>query len=293
MKHLLSIKDLSKDDILHLIDLSLRFKNSEIGFYTKAPRNIVKIFLEPSTRTSLSFEVACKKLNIHCSNLDLSQSSISKGETLQDTFLNLEALGFEGAIVRLKEEKLLKEISEKTNLSLISAGEGRLHHPSQAILDALTIYEEFKTLDNLRIGIVGDINHSRVASSFLDLMSFFDSKVLVYQPEMFGEIRSNKFISGEFSEIYKKSDVVMMLRNQFERHVDLNINKESFLKDFGLNDERLELLKNKAIIMHPGPMNIGVEISKKASQSKKSRILTQVQNGVFARMAILKEVLRG
>ncbi len=293
MKDFLSLKGLKKEEIMNLIDLALRFKKSEIGFYSKAPKNIIKVFLEPSTRTSLSFEVAAKNLGINISQIDSGNSSISKGESLLDTFLNLEALGFEAAIIRIKEEGLLKDLSEKLNLKIICAGEGRLNHPSQGLLDGLTIFEEFNSLDGLKIGVVGDINHSRVASSLVDLFENFDSDINVFQPLEFGDLRDQKFQQIDLNQLYESSDAVILLRNQFERHGKELINKEKYLDLYGLNSKRLELLKQSAIIMHPGPMHIGVEISKEAIEDSRSRIYQQVKNGVFARMAILKEVFHG
>ncbi len=293
MRNFLSIKNLTKEDLLHLIDLSAKFKNGDIGLYSKKSKHVLKLFLEPSTRTALSFEIACKNLGVNFSILDLEDSSLTKGESILETLKNVHALGFEAAIIRIKEEGILADIADTLDISLINAGEGKIEHPSQALLDAITIHNEFKSLDGLKIGIIGDINHSRVASSNVDLLSKFDSEVSVFQPSEFGPLNDSKFTSEDVDLIYKNSDVIMVLRNQFERHQNIDVSKDQYLEKYGLNIKRLENLKKDAIVMHPGPFNRGIEICDEVLTHEKCRFYKQVENGVYARMAILKEVLNG
>ncbi len=293
MKNFLSIKSLSKEDLDHLIVLARKFKNGDIGLYSKKSKHVLKLFLEPSTRTALSFEIACKNLGVNFSILDLEDSSLTKGESILETLKNVHALGFEAAIIRIKEEGILADIADTLDISLINAGEGKIEHPSQALLDAITINDEFKGLNGLKIGIIGDINHSRVASSNVDLLSKFDSEVRVFQPSEFGELNDQKYKPEDVDSIYKNSDVVMVLRNQYERHQNIDVSKDQYLEKYGLNIKRLQNLKKGSIVMHPGPFNRGVEICDEVLTHDKCRFYKQVENGVYARMAILKEVLNG
>jgi len=293
MKNFLTIKEFNKSDLVDLITLAKKFKSGDIGFYSKKTIHVLKLFLEPSTRTALSFEIACKNLGINFSILDLEDSSLTKGESILETLKNVHSLGFNAAIIRIKEEGILSEIAGTLDMSIINAGEGQLEHPSQALLDAITINDEFQTLDGLKIGIVGDINHSRVASSNVDLLSKFDSEVRVFQPSEFGELNDSKYILEDLERIYAKSDVVMVLRNQFERHKNIEVSKNEYLEKYGLNRKRLKNLKKDSIIMHPGPFNRGIEICDDVLTHEKCRFYKQVENGVYARMAILKEVLNG
>jgi len=295
MNQFLSIRDLTREQVTSLIELAFKFKSRNIGFYGDREKSVLFLFLEPSTRTKLSFQVACQRCGLNILEADPSRSSLTKGETLFDMLKNVEALGAEVAIVRLSEENELRQLARDLKIKIISAGEGKKEHPSQALLDAMTIYENFKTLDGLKISIIGDVKHSRVAHSLMDLFSLFNSELRVFSPPEFGEVRLPypQCEKVSLEEAYSNSDILILLRNQLERHSEEIIDKESYLENYGLNQTRLATMKQHSIIMHPGPFQRGVELCPSVLEDQRVKIFEQVKNGVFARMAILKEVLDG
>ncbi|MCB9092011.1 MAG: aspartate carbamoyltransferase catalytic subunit [Halobacteriovoraceae bacterium] len=296
IKNLLSIKDLSKDLILEILERAIYFENHFLDSQNFFSDHIVaNLFFEPSTRTALSFELAAKNLGIRTLSLQTSSSSVQKGESLLDTLLTIQSMGVNASVVRLKEENILREVSAELSMKLINAGEGTIEHPTQALLDALTIYKEFGTLEGKNITIIGDINHSRVASSVIDLFALFDMTVGLFIPEEFGSLnrpwKNVKLLP--LDDAIKDSDVLICLRNQLERHEKTYISPEEFHKKYGINAERLKAFADTSIIMHPGPYNREVEISSEALLDSRCRIQQQVQNGVYTRMAVIEGVLNG
>lgn len=268
------------------MDQSLYFSQNPLQLTTK-PFHVASLFFENSTRTRCSFEIATHNLGHHFLHFPIESSSLKKGETLLDTLKMLAMMGTKAAIIRHSDNSLLHEITPHSPLSLINAGSGTRHHPTQALLDMMTIYQEKKTLDNLHIVICGDIKHSRVAKSHIDLWKNFNSQISFCGPSA---LQIND--SQDFSTALKTADVVIMLRMQFERHEMLNIDTAHYNQHFGLNAHNVDLLKKDAIILHPGPYNIGIEITQDIVNHPKSRILKQVENGVYMRMSVLDFLLK-
>lgn len=289
MKHFLGIQNHSRDELKQLLDKSFFFKKFP-NQQTIRDRFVANLFFESSTRTKLSFEVAAKKLGANVLNFEPGSSSLTKGESPEDTLNTLSALGVECVAVRHNDDNLLDEIASKVNLSLINAGAGKNEHPSQALLDAMTIHQEFNRLEGLTVSIIGDINHSRVAFSNYHFLTKFGANVIFSGPQ---NLMPNYGNVLPLEEAIRESDVVMMLRVQFERHLDTSPEKQSYLQNFGLTNKRMNLLKPKSIVMHPAPINRGIEIADELVNHPSSRIFKQMENGVYARMAILDTLMNG
>ena len=297
MKHLTSLKELSKDEILELLDLADNFIDSE-GFIRRDPlfpdKKVVNIFCEPSTRTKISFEIAASNLGCQVIDFDVGSSSLEKGETLKDTIDNLSKMNINLCVLRHKDSVIHNLIDQTESMVFVSGGEGAISHPSQGLLDIMTIRHR-KDLDNSNILIIGDLDHSRVFQSFVDGMSNFDSKITLCGPK---ELCKNIIDTSSFNyeedlnKALKDQDVVMTLRIQHERFEDKKeLNKESYLSNYQINKEKLEIANDDCIVMHPGPVNQGIEISETVYNSENSVILDQVANGVAMRMAILIKYL--
>ncbi len=275
------IATMSSKQIMKIINSAIKFKN---GKKVHLNKSIANIFLEPSTRTLISYQKAQNNLQMETYNVNISNSSLKKGETLEDTLFNLEAIGINYFVIRSSQEEYWKSFAKKH--SIINAGDGRKNHPSQALLDAMTIYEHFGTLENLKILVVGDIKHSRVFHSNKELLKKFNSTVDYIGPKGI----SDKQL--ELSSIISEYDVVMFLRIQHERH-ESKKNFELYNNQYGLNDDTVKKMKEGSIFMHPGPVNRDVEItSNLLYDHPKNKILVQAKNGVFVRMAILEEICK-
>ena len=300
MRHFIDINQLDKDELLTFLATAQGFLNDNLTTVTTplAGKVIATLFFEPSTRTRCSFEIAAVKLGAHVLNLDAGTSSLMKGETELDTVLNLEAMGVDGFIIRHKQNGLVEQIAKHVNPStvIINAGCGTLQHPSQAILDMLTIQQTFPHWNEITVAIIGDLAHSRVAhSDIAALLTLGVKKIsLIAPPELMPTITLPPSIrlTDSIEDGLTGADVVMTLRVQHERMTQNNINVSVFQKQYQLTESLLNIAAPNAIVMHPGPVNRGVEISDEVLTGQQSVILNQVRNGVAARMAILIHVFQ-
>ena len=307
MKHLLSISDLSKPEAISILDTATELARVSDGAVKKLPtlrgRTIVNLFAEDSTRTRISFEAAAKRLSADVINFSAKGSSLSKGESLKDTAMTLQAMGADAVVIRHPASGAAQRLadSEWMSGSVVNAGDGTHEHPSQALLDAFTIRKHLgmggSDLAGLNVAIVGDILHSRVARSNVLLLSMLGAKVTLVAPPTLLPVGIQNWpatVSYDFDAVIPHVDVVMMLRVQQERMSDLFFpNAREYSRYFGLNGERMASMKSGAIVMHPGPMNRGLEISAEVADSARSVITEQVTNGVSVRMAILYVLLAG
>lgn len=307
MKHLLSINDLTKSEAINILNTATEIARVSDGPMKKLPtlrgRTIVNLFAEDSTRTRISFEAAAKRLSADVINFSAKGSSVSKGESLKDTAQTLQAMGADAVIIRHSASGAAQRLAdlEWMSGSVVNAGDGTHEHPSQALLDAFTIRKHLgkgqQDLQGLRIAIVGDVLHSRVARSNVLLLTKLGAHVTLVAPPTLLPVGVETWpvdISYDFDEVISHVDVVMMLRIQLERMTDLFFpNAREYSRYFGLTLDRLRSLNPNAIVMHPGPMNRGLEITADAADSARSVIVEQVTNGVSVRMAILYILLAG
>ena len=307
MRHLLSIADLDKVSAINILDTAAELARVSDGAVKKLPtlrgRTIVNLFAEDSTRTRISFEAAAKRLSADVINFSAKGSSLSKGESLKDTAMTLQAMGADAVVIRHSASGAAQRLAdcEWMSGSVVNAGDGTHEHPSQALLDAFTIRKNLgmgsSDLSGLSIAIVGDVLHSRVARSNVLLLSMLGAKVTLVAPPTLVPVGVQSWpveISYDFDAVIPHVDVIMMLRVQQERMTDLFFpNAREYSRYFGLNSERMALMKPGAIVMHPGPMNRGLEISAEVADSSRSVITEQVTNGVSVRMAILYVLLAG
>ncbi|MDD3612304.1 MAG: aspartate carbamoyltransferase catalytic subunit [Eubacteriales bacterium] len=293
MYSLFSTKTLSRGDILSLLNRAQAYIDQ--GTYPLYHGTIATVFAEPSTRTNLSFQMAAQQLGLRVLNFQMDNSSLLKGETLQDTLETLSAMGVDVAVIRAGGNWPETINTDELSIGVINAGSGLHQHPTQALLDALTIQQQFINFNNLKITIVGDIKHSRVARSNLDILSKLGARVLFSGPSDFMDKEVSRLAPWiDFDQAILDSDVIMMLRVQHERHSGhLDFDKVSYHEKYGLTSARVNRMKSNAIFMHPGPVNRDVEIASEVIKHPKSRILTQVQNGVAIRMALLGKCFEG
>ena len=296
-KHLLGIQDLSISDVNYILNEAKQFiklnksKNKKLD--TLRGKTQINLFFEPSTRTQSSFELAGKRLGADVMSMNIVNSAIKKGETLMDTAMTLNAMHPDLIVIRHQDSGACNLLSQKVNCTVINAGDGRREHPTQALLDALTIIEKKGKIQGLRISICGDILHSRVARSNIYLLNMLGAEVNIIAPTNLMPKDIEKFGVNKFSNIregLKDSDIVMMLRLQNERMNSsfLSSNRE-YYEYYGLTPDKLNYAKDDVIIMHPGPMNRGIEIDTNlADDINKSVIQEQVEYGVAVRMACLK-----
>lgn len=294
--HLIGLKDLSKEQIIQLLERAEYWaaRPTEQADILRG-RFVANLFFEASTRTRFSFEVAQKRLGAHVLNFIPETSSTVKGETVYDTIRTLEAMGVEAAVIRTKKEGLLQELAESVDLKLINAGDGTNEHPTQCLLDLLTMKRQFGKLSGLTVAIMGDLRHSRVLGSHLHALPKLGVNLLLSGPATMMPAHIPQGVKiVEMEEAVQTADVVMMLRVQLERHAEsLYLSKEEYHKAHGLTLERAKMMKSGAVIMHPAPVNRGVEIHTDLVECETSLIQTQVTNGVAARMAVLETLLKG
>ena len=306
-RHLLSINDLSASEAIQILNTASELSRISDGPMKKLPtlrgRTVVNLFFEDSTRTRISFESAAKRLSADVINFSAKGSSVSKGESLKDTAQTLQAIGADAVVIRHGASGAAQRLADSgwISASVINAGDGTHEHPTQALLDAYTIRSKFpdlkKDFSGLKVAIVGDILHSRVARSNVLLLTKLGAKVTLIAPPTLIPVGIKDWdvdVSYDFDSAIKKVDVVMMLRVQSERMADSFFPSErEYSRGYGLDIARLNSLKESAIVMHPGPMIRGLEISAESADSHKSVVLAQVSNGVLIRMAVLYQLLGG
>jgi len=302
LKNLLYLKDLRKDEINQLLDLSDHYLNSKSSHEFEnllKNQSIASLFFEPSTRTSASFQVAAKRLGAETIIIDEKKSSATKGETVLDTIRNLEAMGVRAFIIRTGDKDLFRPLINDVSLDthIISAGESSISHPTQGLLDLLTIRQAKGAFEDLKVIIMGDISHSRVARSLAEGLHIMNTRnITLISPEEF-KPEMSFFPSASYEEDPNKglsdADVIVTLRVQKERieSSESNLSLEQYSDEYQLSEDKLELCKPDAIVMHPGPINRGIEISDRVADGKQSVILKQVENGVAMRMAVLTQIL--
>lgn len=294
-KDLLGIKELTTEEIYHILETASGFKDVLLRDIKKVPplrgKTVVNLFFEPSTRTRTSFELAAKRLSADVINFSVATSSVAKGETLKDTALTIKALGADFVVIRHPAAGVPHFLSRILDISIINAGDGSNEHPTQALLDLFTILSHKKKIKGLTIAIIGDIVHSRVARSAIYSLSKLGAHVRVISPPtlMPPEVMNLGIEVYDNLELgLKKADVIMALRLQLERQSKGFLpSLEEYFNLYGLTAERLKVAKEDAIVMHPGPMNRGVEIESEIADGPQSVILEQVTNGLAVRMAVL------
>ena len=294
-KDLLGTKDLSPEEILLILNTAESMKEISSRDIKKVPalrgKTIINLFYESSTRTRTSFEIAGKRLSADVVNISVSTSSVAKGETLRDTAKNLEAMNPDAVVIRHSSSGASEYIAKILRCPVINAGDGAHEHPTQALLDLFTIREKKKELKGLKVSIIGDIAHSRVARSNIYAMNKMGMDVTVSGPSTLIPVDIEKIGVKVVNDVVKAiegADVIIMLRIQLERkEKGLFPSIREYSRLFGLNTEKLKNAKEDVIIMHPGPMNRGVEISADVADGQYSLILDQVTNGVAVRMAVL------
>lgn len=303
-RDLLGIRELSEADIRGILDTAENFREINAREIKKVPtlrgKTVINLFFENSTRTRTSFELAAKRLSADAVNISVSSSSVSKGETLVDTALNLDAMDPDCIVVRHGSAGVPHQLAKVSRAAVVNAGDGANEHPTQALLDAMTIREHKKKIQGLEVAIVGDILHSRVARSNIHLLTKLGAKVRVAGPgtlvpkdfEFFidaggGDERSLQ-VCPHVEDAIQGADVVMILRIQRERQDSAYFpTLREYAVHYGLTNDRLDLAKKDAIVLHPGPMNRGIEIASEVADSSRSLILDQVKYGVAVRMAVL------
>ncbi len=294
-KDLLGTDELEVGEIDHILDTAESFLEVAARPIKKVPtlrgRTVINAFFEPSTRTRTSFEIAAKRMSADAINFGTGSSSLSKGETLLDTVRNLQSMAPDVVVLRHAHPGVPQAVARRVEAGVINAGDGSHEHPTQALLDALTIRQHKGKLDGLRVAIIGDIAHSRVVRSNIHLLQRMGANVVVAGPHTMLPTRPEALgaeVTASLDEALEGADVVMMLRIQLERQSRKAFpTVREYFAMFGLTNERLERANDDVIVMHPGPMNRGVEISSEVADGPFSVILEQVANGVAVRMAVL------
>lgn len=299
LRHLIGMKELTNQQIEVLLDRAQYWAEREgESSAVLSGRFVANLFFEPSTRTRFSFEVAEKRLGAHVLNFSAATSSTTKGETIYDTLSMMEAMGAETAVIRTTQNGLFQELLEKNvGVKLVNGGDGTNEHPTQCLLDLLTMKQDFGKIEGLKVAIIGDLRHSRVLGSHLHALPKLGAELILTAPP--NMMRATEDIPAtakimQIDEAIQTADVVMLLRVQLERHNEqLFESTQSYHEAYGLTLKRELMMKPEAIIMHPGPFNRGVEIDSNLVSHKRSRIVKQVSNGVAVRMAVLESLMNG
>ena len=301
IKHLLSVTQLSPDDIIRVLDTADSFREVGTRVIKKVPalrgRTVVNLFYENSTRTRISFEIAAKRLSADVINFSTGGSSVAKGESLKDTALTLEAMGADAIVIRHPSSGSPTTLSRWVEASVINAGDGTHEHPTQALLDLFTIRDHFPTFGGLRVAIVGDVLHSRVARSNAHALSRMGAEVTLVGPPTLIPRDAEAWgvqVSHDLDDVLPKLDVCYVLRVQRERQRQQFFpSVREYSRLFGLDRRRVEALPEGTLVMHPGPMNRGVEIASEVADLPRAVITDQVTNGIAVRMALLYLMLGG
>jgi aspartate carbamoyltransferase catalytic subunit len=298
---LLGIEELDRADIQAILDRAVDFqpKCGQTSFQkltTLQGKTLVNLFFEASTRTRTSFEIAAKRLGCDTISITASGSSVSKGESLVDTLATLAAMRPSAIVMRHAASGAPHFLQRHLDMPIVNAGDGLHEHPTQALLDARTILDRRKSLSGLRVAIIGDIAHSRVARSNIHLLSKFDAHVILcgpapLLPAELARIAPGVILTTDMREAIRLADVIMMLRVQLERISEAAFPANEYFKFYGLRAEHMHLAHPDALVMHPGPINRGREISSEVADSKASMILNQVENGIAVRMAVLERIM--
>ncbi len=297
-RDLLGIRNLSAEEIVGILNTAENFREINQREIKKVPtlrgKTVINLFFENSTRTRTSFELAAKRLSADAVNISVSSSAITKGETLVDTAMNLDAMQPDCIVVRHGSAGVPHQLAKVSRAAVINAGDGANEHPTQALLDAMTIREHKKKIEGLNVAIIGDILHSRVARSNIHLLTKLGAKIRVAGPKPLVPndfqylVEKNLEVAPNVEAAIEGADVVMILRIQSERQDSAFFpTLREYSIHYGLTQERLNLAKSDAIVLHPGPMNRGIEISSDVADSSRSLILDQVKYGVAVRMAVL------
>ena len=294
-KDLLGLEDLSREEIELILSTAESFKEVSSREIKKVPalrgKTVVNLFYEPSTRTRVSFEVAAERLSADVINIATETSSVKKGETLIDTGRSIQALKADIIVVRHNSSGAAVMLARHVDISVVNAGDGWHEHPTQALLDMFTLKEKLGKIEGLNVSIVGDIAHSRVARSNIWGLTKLGAKVTVCAPKVLippGIEQMGVGVTHNVEQALKGADAVNILRMQFERDEGAVFPEQlEYFKNFGITQERLEKAKKKIVVMHPGPLNRGIEISSEVADGANSVILEQVTNGIAVRMAVL------
>lgn len=297
-RHLIDLASLGREGMMELVDRARlrRSEHSGSRIDRLSGREVVQLFLEPSTRTKVSFEIAARRLGATVIDFDEEGSSLRKGETLLDTIHTIEAMGIDALVLRHAQDGILRRVSAVARSAVINAGEGRTAHPTQGLLDLLTLLDEFGEIRGRRVAIVGDVAHSRVARSDVEAFAAFGAEVFLVSP---AELRPEPLPEGaacadELEPLLPTLDAIVVLRIQRERlPAGLALDPQEFIRRFRLDEDRLARTPSHCIVLHPGPMNRGIEVTDPVADGPRSRILRQVENGVAVRMAALEWCLGG
>lgn len=289
MKGFLTLKNYKPETIQSIIDTAISFKNNDkVTIFSD--KKMVTLFFENSTRTHSSFQMAMLKLGIKFVDVNVATSSVNKGESLYDTVKTLQSIGFDGVIIRHSKNEYYKEL-ENVDIPIFNAGDGTNNHPTQTMLDLMTIYEEFGKFEGLKVCIVGDIKHSRVAHGNAEIMKRLGMDVYISGPSEFLDDTAPVM---DIDQAIKTCDVINLLRVQFERHNGVTeLGEKEYHEKYGMTEKRAKDMKKSAIIIHPAPINRGIEIADSVVESENSRIFQQMTNGVYIRMAVISMVLNG
>ena len=285
---LLRIRDLSKDELMGILMDAQLFGASQKDWQLPQRRLVANLFFEPSTRTHYSFACAEDQLGCCVEDFTAAGSSVEKGESLYDTVKTFESVGYDAVVIRHRQDEYFREL-EGIEIPIINAGDGAGNHPTQCLLDLLTLYQEFGRIEGIRLAIIGDIQHSRVASSNREAMELLGGEWVFSGPPQW---QREGYPYMPIDEAVEWADAVMMLRIQHERHASaMQMSKAEYLQRYGLTKERASRMKPHAIIMHPAPVNRDVEIDSDLVESPKSRIFKQMSNGVLIRKAAIKRAM--